>query len=91
LASLTWWACQQAALPEDVRLNLCRAYYAGGDAELHRRELAHILHQFNGRQIQAIVFKGAALAYRCIPIRGRTMGDIDVWVAGEDIEQRGKR
>jgi hypothetical protein len=89
LASLTWWACRQAALPEDVRLNLCRAYYAAaGDAELHRRELAHILHQFNGRQIQAIVFKGAALAYSVYPDpAGRTMGDIDVWVAGEDIER----
>jgi hypothetical protein len=89
LAALAWWRCQRAALPEDVQRDLRRAYYAAaGDAELHRRELAHVLRQLNSRQVQAVVFKGAALAYGVYPDPAcRTMGDIDLWVADVDIEQ----
>ncbi len=89
LASLTWWACQPIKLSDDIQHELRRAYYAAaGDAELHRRELVHILQQLNNRQIQAVVFKGAALAYSVYHDPAcRTMGDIDLWVAGEDIER----
>ena len=90
LAPLIWHACNSAVtLPPELSLPLQQAYYsAAGDAELHRRELAQILHQFNSRQIQAIVFKGAALAYSVYPDPAcRTMGDIDFWVEGEDIER----
>ena len=89
LASLTWWMCRRAALPEDVQRDLRRAYYAAaGDAELHQRELAHVLRQLNSHQIQVVVFKGAALAYGVYPDPAcRTMGDIDLWIVGEDIEQ----
>jgi Uncharacterised nucleotidyltransferase len=42
----------------------------------------------NDRQIQAVVFKGAALAYSVYPDPAcRTMGDIDLWMGGEDIER----
>ncbi len=90
LAPLTWHACNSVmALPSELSLPLQQAYYsAAGDAELHRRELAHILRQLNRRQIQAIVFKGAALAHSVYPDPAcRTMGDIDLWVPGEDIER----
>ena len=89
LASLTWWTCQSVEFSADIQRELRRAYYAAaGDAELHRRELAHVLHQLNSRQIQTVVFKGAALAYGIYRDPAcRTMGDIDLWVAGEDIER----
>lgn len=89
LAALTWWTCQPEKFPDDIRHELRRAYYAAaGDAELHRRELAHVLQQLNNRQIQAVVFKGAALAYGVYRDPAcRTMGDIDLWIAGEDIER----
>ena len=86
---MTWWMFRQANLSGDLQHDLRRAYYAAaGDAELHQRELAHILRQLNDRQIQVVVFKGAALAYSVYPDPAcRTMGDIDLWTAGEDIER----
>jgi hypothetical protein len=89
LASMTWWAFQRAALTDGLQHDLRRAYYAAaGDAELHRRELAHVLRQLNDRQIQTVVFKGAALAHSVYPDPAcRTMGDIDLWMADADIER----
>ena len=89
LASMTWWMFQQANLSDDLQRDLRRAYYAAaGDAELHQRELAHVLRQLNDQQIQVVVFKGAALAYSVYPDPAcRTMGDIDLWMAGEDVER----
>jgi hypothetical protein len=89
LASFTWWICRNSPLSEDLQRDLRRAYYAAaGDAELHRRELAYVLRQLNSWQIQAVVFKGVALSYGVYPDPAcRTMGDIDLWVAGEDVER----
>jgi len=86
---MTWWMFRQANLPDDLQRDLRRAYYAAaGDAELHQRELAHVLRQFNDQRIQVVVFKGAALAYGVYPDPAcRTMGDIDLWVAAEDMER----
>lgn len=89
LASMTWWMFRQSDLSDGLQRDLRRAYYAAaGDAELHRRELAHVLRQLNNQQIQVVVFKGAALAYGVYPDPAcRTMGDIDLWVAEEDVER----
>jgi hypothetical protein len=86
---MTWWMFRQANLSDGLQRDLRRAYYAAaGDAELHQRELAHVLRQLNDRQIQVVVFKGAALAHSVYPDPAcRTMGDIDLWMAGEDIER----
>jgi hypothetical protein len=89
LASMTWWMFRQANLSDGLQRDLRRAYYAAaGDAELHQRELAHVLRQLNDRQIKVVVFKGAALAHSVYPDPAcRTMGDIDLWMAGDDIER----
>jgi len=86
---MTWWMFRQANLSDDLQRDLRRAYYAAaGDAELHQRELTHVLRQLNDQRIQVVVFKGAALAYGVYPDPAcRTMGDIDLWMAGEDIER----
>jgi hypothetical protein len=86
---MTWWLFQRADLTDSLQHELRRAYYAAaGDAELHRRELAHVLRQLNDRQIQAVVFKGAALAHNVYPDPAcRTMGDIDLWLVDEDMER----
>jgi hypothetical protein len=86
-APLTWRACRGNDLPVEAHTALRAAYYAAaGDAELHRCELAGVLRQLSLNQIQAVVFKGAALAYDVYADPAfRTMGDLDLWIKAEDL------
>jgi hypothetical protein len=89
LAPLAWSVCRGRDLSADLQAALREAYYAAaGDAELHRCELEEVLHGLNLLQIQAVVFKGAALAYGVYADPAfRTMGDLDLWVQAEVLDR----
>jgi hypothetical protein len=89
LAPLTWHTCKSSNLPPDISQQLQQSYYSAmGDAELHRRELASVLRALNAASLSPVVFKGAALAFGIYDDPAfRTMGDLDLWITAEDIEQ----
>lgn len=61
-------------------------YNAVGDAALHTRELAAALDVLAAAGVTAVLFKGAVLAYTVYPDPAcRPMGDLDFWVAAEQM------
>lgn len=89
LAALMWHGRDTPDISEEFSLRLRTAYYAAvGDAELHRQEIKRILQALAEVQITPVAFKGAALAYTVYPDAAcRPMGDIDLWVSGEQMSQ----
>ena len=89
LAPLIWQKCRTLDLTDEMQSELSTAYYAAaGAAELRGRELASVLRVLNEADLPAVVFKGAALAFGVYPDPAfRTMGDLDLWLAAQDMER----
>ncbi len=88
LAALAWTKFRRAyMLPPEMAQELRQTYYlAVGDSELHRQELKDVLNTLVAAGLQPIAFKGAALAYAVYPDpAGRLMGDLDLWLAVEEM------
>jgi hypothetical protein len=92
LAALIWHDWRGRSTPDiSAEFVLCinTAYYmAVGDAELHRRELESVLQALRAQDIEAIAFKGAALAYTVYPDAVcRPMGDLDLWLRANQMAE----
>ncbi len=88
LAPLAWVRCRQSPLLSPETLDALHHTYltAVADAELHGDELTGALQALAAQDIIPVVFKGAALAYTVYPDAAcRPMGDLDLWIAGDDM------
>ncbi len=89
LAPLAWQKCRTLHLPDEVQAELRAAYYAAaGEVELRRCALVSILCALSEADLPVVVFKGAALAFGVYTDPAfRTMGDLDLWLAAQDMER----
>jgi hypothetical protein len=75
------------SLTQEVRRSLQTAYYQAAAANaIQRQELANVLGVLGGAGVEAVLLKGAALAYTVYddPI-SRLRGDIDAWIPADQL------
>jgi len=92
VAALIWQRWQGRGTPDiSAEFAACMQtvfYAAIGDAELRQRELQTVLQALHAKDIAVVAFKGAALAQTVYPdVACRPMGDIDLWLKAEQMEE----